>query len=170
MGRPIKIEGNSNHPASLGATDIFAQAAALDLWDPDRSQTVLREGRPAAWTDLLAVPTERSTRTGTDGGRGLAVLTGPCASLTLAGQLDALLQRLPGVRWYREPPAGEALALAATRAAFGEALVPRPDLQKAAVNLALDADPLGPGPDQVRNARAFADARDPDVSGTLPRL
>ena len=27
MGRPIKIEGNPDHPASLGATDVFGQAA-----------------------------------------------------------------------------------------------------------------------------------------------
>ena len=41
-GRPTKIEGNPDHPASLGSTDIFAQAATLCLYDPDRSQVVLR--------------------------------------------------------------------------------------------------------------------------------
>jgi hypothetical protein len=169
-GRPIKVEGNPHHPASLGATDIHAQAAVLDLWDPDRSQTILHERQPAAWTDLLAVLAERGTRARTDGGRGLAVLTGTCASPTLAGQLDSLLERLPEARWYRDAPVGEAESLTATRAAFGEALVPRLDLRQAAVILALDADPLGPGPDQVRNARAFAGARGPDGSDTYPRL
>src|SRR5580693_8439859 len=43
-GRPTKIEGNPDHPASLGSTDTFAQAATLALYDPDRSQSVLQAG------------------------------------------------------------------------------------------------------------------------------
>src|SRR5277367_6124494 len=45
MGRPTKIEGNPEHPGSLGGTDVFAQAATLGMYDPDRSQTVVFVGR-----------------------------------------------------------------------------------------------------------------------------
>jgi len=44
MGRPTKIEGNPDHPSSLGGTSAQMQAAILGLYDPDRSQTLLSLG------------------------------------------------------------------------------------------------------------------------------
>jgi hypothetical protein len=36
-GRPTKIEGNPDHPASLGAAGIYEQASILQLYDPHRA-------------------------------------------------------------------------------------------------------------------------------------
>ena len=62
MGRPTKIEGNPEHPASLGATDVFAQAAVLGLYDPDRSQTVTHLGEIRAWVGARRRDSHRDGR------------------------------------------------------------------------------------------------------------
>ena len=69
MGRPVKVEGNAQHPASLGATDAIAQASVLTVYDPDRSQNVLRMGRPNVWDNL---PLRRSRRSASGGGATVA--------------------------------------------------------------------------------------------------
>ena len=72
LGRPTKIEGNPQHPMSMGATDVFAQASLLGLYDPDRSRTVINNGRISAWVKFLsdmAMVREQHTA---DRGKGLA--------------------------------------------------------------------------------------------------
>ena len=97
-GRPIKVEGNPDHPSSLGGTDSIAQASLLDLYDPDRSQArhAPRHRRPA--TTRPSRPSAGDSYDA-DGSRskaaGLRILTETVTSPTLAGLIDELLDRLP---------------------------------------------------------------------------
>jgi molybdopterin-containing oxidoreductase family iron-sulfur binding subunit len=47
--RPIKLEGNPEHPVSKGKSDPFTQATLLALYDPDRSQHVMYRGEVSSW-------------------------------------------------------------------------------------------------------------------------
>src|SRR4029079_15450270 len=69
-GRPIKVEGNPAHPASLGATGIFEQASVLDLYDPARSQAVMQGNEIRGWDDAeRAIETALSIQAGEKGSR-----------------------------------------------------------------------------------------------------
>jgi molybdopterin-containing oxidoreductase family iron-sulfur binding subunit len=165
-GRPTKVEGNPAHPASLGATDIFAQAAVLDLWDPDRSQALLKQGRIAGWDDFLAEMTDRLAPLDRSQGAGLHILTGAVSSPSLQAQLDALRQRYPQARHHVWQPWPRDNVYAGTALAFGEALEPVYRFDRAEVIVALDADFLGSLPGRVRHARDFIDGR--RISGSGP--
>lgn len=86
MGRPTKVEGNPEHPASLGATDAIAQASVLELYDPDRSQTLTYLGDIRPWSSFLGAAREALNAQIPKGGAGLRFLTGAITSPTLADQ------------------------------------------------------------------------------------
>ncbi len=156
-GRPTKIEGNPAHPGSLGATDIYAQAAVLDLWDPDRAQAVRHRGRETTWQNFVAALSARLTEVSVNAGNGLRILTETVTSPTLGNQLHALLDRFPGARWHQYQPINRDRAYEGSRLAFGEALETRYQFDAARVVVSLDGDFLGsPG---VRYAHDFVAAR-----------
>jgi MoCo/4Fe-4S cofactor protein with predicted Tat translocation signal len=165
MGRPIKIEGNPAHPASLGATDIFGQAALLGLYDPDRSQLITRGGRIETWEHFqtLALDIRESLRS--KKGAGLRVLTQTVASPTLADQLGRLLEQFPEARWHAYEPVSRDSIRAGSRMVFGEDLEPIHHLEKAEVIVSLEADFLTWGPGRLKDARAFAARRDASGNG-----
>ncbi len=165
MGRPTKIEGNPQHPASLGATDIFAQAAVLQLWDPDRSQAVMHRNDVANWNAFAAELLAFSARFEPTQGAGLHVLTETITSPTLSGQLDALRRKFPLASWHVSQPAGNDYARSGAELAFGMPLSTRLHLDRARVILSLDADFLSDPTAGVRYAHDFASGRSAENPG-----
>jgi len=159
LGRPTKIEGNPEHPASLGATDAITQAAVLELYDPDRSQTLTYLGDIRPWSAFLGAARELAASFAPAKGAGFRILTGATTSPTLADQFHTLLQKYPQAKWHTYEPAARAAARAASIQAFGEPVNTYYQLAHADVILSLDSDFLCTGPASVRYAADFAARR-----------
>lgn len=159
LGRPTHIQGNPDHPASLGACDVFAAASILDLYDPDRSQVVLYRGIVSSWEKFLQsarpqVEVQRALK-----GAGLRLLTPNVTSPTLISQVQSLLAAFPEARWYRYEPCGLDAVREGMQMLFGEEVMPRYRFENADVILSLDSDFLGLEPGHVRYAHDFAEKR-----------
>ena len=161
-GRPIKIEGNPDHPASLGATTIWAQADLLDLYDPDRAQAVMRGENISTWNDFLHNVDLALAAQQPSGGAGIHILTNTITSPTLIAQLQTVLKTFPNAKWHRWNPISPG-------SVNGEVVY---DFTKAKVIVGLDSDFLFTHPAALRYARDFALARrvaDP-TDATMSRL
>jgi len=164
LGRPTKIEGNDQHPASLGGTDIFAQASILGLYDPDRSQTVTSMGDVRSWGAFLGAVRGPLSAQKALQGAGIRILTPTISSPTLADQLRNFLKMYPQAKWHVYEPINRDNVLEGAKMAFGQPVETRYDLSKADVIVSLDADFLYAGfPGNTRYIRDFAQRRNPDA-------
>ncbi|MBU1676753.1 TAT-variant-translocated molybdopterin oxidoreductase, partial [bacterium] len=162
-GRPLKVEGNPDHPLSAGAADHFAQASVLEMYDPDRSREVLRRRGGSydrrSWEDFIAWAGPHFETLRGNGGRGLAVLSEQSASPTLAALRRRLRDELPDAGWYEYEPVSRDNERLGSGLAFGTAQRAHLSLGAAAVIACFDADPLSDHPTSLRNARDFAEGR-----------
>ncbi|MBK8048252.1 MAG: TAT-variant-translocated molybdopterin oxidoreductase [Anaerolineales bacterium] len=164
LNRPTKLEGNPDHPASLGATDAFAQASILTLYDPDRAQEVTHEGNLSSWADFLAALGPQLERQRTKGGAGLRILTESVTSPTLYSQLQAIQTQFPNAVWHQYEPVNRDNVYAGAQLAFDTAVEPVYRLDQASVIVSLDADFVSAMPGHVRYARDFASGRRVETS------
>ncbi|HLW67712.1 MAG TPA: TAT-variant-translocated molybdopterin oxidoreductase, partial [Gemmataceae bacterium] len=167
LGRPTKIEGNPDHPASLGATSAMQQASVLGLYDPDRSQNVTILGQPSTWsaalgeTPIQGVPSvrhgalaQRALR-----GRGLRLLMETVVSPSLHYQIQQILKAFPEARWHQYEPLHADAAHRAARIAYGEPVNTIYDFRKADVVLSLDSDFFTDQPGSLRYVADFMSRR-----------
>jgi molybdopterin-containing oxidoreductase family iron-sulfur binding subunit len=167
-GRPTKIEGNPSHPSTLGASSSIVQASVLGLYDPDRSQSITQQGTAKSWGDFVTAWGRLSEAHASDGGAGLAILSESFCSPTLARLASELRSRYPRLQWATYDAVSDESRLAGLRAATGRDLDLMLRLDRAAVILALDADPLLTDPEMFRHARGFAAGRAAGASGGAP--
>lgn len=158
-GRPTKLDGNPDHPITLGASDAFLQAAIFGLYDPERSKMPLQDGVASTWNLFTGALADLRKRWQEHEGEGLRVLTGTTTSPTLIRQFADLSKQYPRMRWSRFEPIGAAQRDAAMELVFGRAVVPHYRLDECDVVVSLDDDLLGPGLHQVFHANSWGRRR-----------
>ncbi|WP_263350797.1 TAT-variant-translocated molybdopterin oxidoreductase [Acidicapsa acidisoli] len=164
--RPIKVDGNPDHPYNQGSSDVFTQGTLLDLYDPDRSQHALLRGNAAEWPEFLQAYRERLNAGKANGGEGIYFLSTSFTSPTLQRQWAEAQKTYPKAKLVQYDP-----ALAGT--VFSKGASPQYSLADADVIVALDADFLSgagyPGSHQL--IREYAKRRKlADGDKTLNRL
>ncbi len=162
MARPVKIEGNPDHPASLGAASAQMQATILGLYDPRRAQSIVGHGQIDTWESFVTALFERRDRLLAHHGEGLRLLTGNVTSPSLIAQIAALKKQFPGMQWHQWEPLHRDYEVAAATQAFGRPLDSVYDVGAAEMIFAVESDLISAVPGWLAYARHFAERRRPD--------
>src|SRR3954470_16969925 len=156
MGRPTKVDGNPDHPATLGKSDVFMQASILDLWDPNRAQTVRQVGQISTWGSFLATINKAIEAKAKSGGAGLRILTGAVTSPTLLDQMQRLSAKLPQAKFHWWEPINSDNARQGAKLALGRVVETVYHFDKAKVICSLDSNFLVDDAGSVRYALEFS--------------
>jgi molybdopterin-containing oxidoreductase family iron-sulfur binding subunit len=157
-GRPTKVEGNPEHPFSLGAASAWHQASILGLYDPDRSQSVLNKGSKATWDDFAAFAKTHFEKYA-GAGDGIRVLSQPVHSPSLAAVRRQFFEKFPKAKWVEYEPFDPAAAAEGAALAFGQPVSAHPQFDKADLVISLDCDFLGVDSGSILPLKAFSRRR-----------
>jgi molybdopterin-containing oxidoreductase family iron-sulfur binding subunit len=175
-GRPIKIEGNPSHPFSwtvkqkLGATDAFAQASILDMYDPHRSRTVTTDGKDSSWENFAAFSQKHFGGLKAGRGDGLAIVSEATGGPSATELKKRFLEAFPRARWVEYEPINREAEIEGAKLAFGKPVRAVPHLDKAARVVLLDADVLYSHPAHVKYAADWSERRRSADAGEMSRV
>lgn len=158
-GRPVKVEGNRQHPASMGATSVFGEASLLSLYDPDRSQVVTNRGGISTWEKFLVDFRTETHNQLPAKGSGIRIITETVTSPALGNQMRSVLDRYPNAKWYQYDPINRDNTKEGSRLAFGEIVETHFHFDKADLIVSLGSDFLSQGPAHLRYTRDFTSKR-----------
>jgi MoCo/4Fe-4S cofactor protein with predicted Tat translocation signal len=170
--RPIKVDGNPEHPYNRGGSDPITQATLLDMYDPDRSQHITYRGETRPWGAFLAAYRSMLADKKPSGGQGLYFLSATVTSPTLARQWQEAQKTYPQAKLVQYDPVNRDHHYAAAKAVFGEFVDAQYHLDQADVIVSLDADFLGGAqfPGFHRLAKDYAQKRKLDGTQQMNRL
>ncbi|MBI5202087.1 MAG: 4Fe-4S dicluster domain-containing protein [Elusimicrobia bacterium] len=161
-GRPIKLEGNPEHPVSRGGLCARGQATVLDLYDSERFSGARVDGTPASFdeADLAAL---RALEKAGKGGKNIVLLTGSWPSPTARAAVREFLGRHPGARHVAYDPVSYSAIAEAHRRTHGRHAIPTYRLEKARAILSIDADFLGTWLSPMEFTKGWVSNRKPDA-------
>jgi len=167
-GRVVKLEGNSEHPASMGALGAFGQASTLDLYDPDRLRAPLLNGKDVSWEEadqLVRNHIESSSRAG----KFTVLVTGPVVSPTAHSLLRLFTSAYPKTIHRILATLHDGERSGGRQLAFGTPGAGTIRWDLADVILSVDCDFLG-SQGQPGDERAFSARRRPEAGAPVNRL
>jgi len=149
-GRPTHIEGNKNHPSSLGATNPIVQASILDLYDPDRSKLIKNKGKRSSWKkvseELKMIDKKR-----------IAVLSHSFSSPSIHKIKKSLEEQ--GISWYCYDPISDENELEGIKRAYNKDAFANYSISDADRILSLDSDFLNVDANPIKNTKDFSRKR-----------
>lgn len=165
-GRPIKVEGNPDHPNALGGANPQVLASILEMYDPDRSQAIVyKEGNQRIikdWGQYSDFVAEKSSSLRSSQGGGLRILCEATDSPTINRLQNQLSEEYPQAKWFEYEPINDDNERQGTHMVFGQPYRPHPDFKTAKVIVSLDNDFLSSHPSALAYAREWAERRDPE--------
>lgn len=157
--RPTKIEGNPSDPGYAGATDSFAQASILDLYDPDRLQQSSASGKPIDQAKVRTMLANLKNDLGKSQGKGFVFLAQGSTSPSRQRLVASLKKQYPQVVWAEYEPVDTNAPIRALAQVAGKPVRPFYQLDKAHRVLALDSDFLATEPGHIHYSKGFGKAR-----------
>jgi MoCo/4Fe-4S cofactor protein with predicted Tat translocation signal len=142
-GRPTKLEGNPLVPSSNGGTDLFAQAAVLDLYDPDRARAFLVNGKETTSQEFDKYLGALRKELESSKGEGIGILLDEQLSPTRDRILRSLKEQFPQVKFYSYEPLSFEERDVAITSLFGPDVAVKPAFGNADIIVSLDCDFLG---------------------------
>ncbi len=159
LGRPLKVDGNPHHPASLGAASAVEQSAILDLYDPDRAQGVKSTGKISYWDQFLTRFNNQVEQSGGPSRTRLHLLTQTITSPGVADQIKKMKNQFPLLEWHAYDPLHSDAKFSGQFLATGGNFDLLPHFDRAQLVVTLDHDFLSEDPGSLRYARDFMSRR-----------
>jgi len=173
-GRPIKVDGNPDHPVSKGKICAIGQASVMNLYDPERLQHPhdgpdKGSSKDISWAEVddKIIPQLKSAASS---GKEIAIITHTINSPSQKKLLDEFTTVYPTAKIYSYELFNESPRNSAWEKCYGSKTFPLVQWDKAKVILALESDFLGTEGNKVETSRLYSQNRDAFNGNEFNRL